>query len=69
MWKFSDEVARRVADYTRTTKEFAGQALNHATNLAIKIVNDALGNKATGKSIARIFEDNRSDILKHLQQH
>ncbi len=64
--KHSDEVAQHVADYTHTTKEYAGQALNHATNLAIKIVNDALGNKATGKSIARIFKDNRSNILKHL---
>lgn len=62
----SDEVAQHVADYTHTTKAYAGQALNHATNLAIKIVNDALGNKATGKSIAHIFEDNRSNILMHL---
>ena len=62
----SDEVAQHVADYTHTTKEFAAQALNHATNLAVKIINDSLGNKATGKSIARILEDNRSNILTHL---
>ena len=62
----SDEVAQHIADYTHTTKEYAGQALNHATNLAIKIVNDVLGDKATGKSIAHIFEDNRSNILTHL---
>ncbi len=62
----SDEVAQHIADYTHTTKEFAGQALNHATNLAIEIVNDALGNKATGKNIAHIFRDNRSNILEHL---
>ncbi len=62
----SDEVAQHVADYTHTTKEFAGQALNHATNLAIKIINNSLGNKATGKSIAGILEDNRNNILTHL---
>ena len=51
----SDEVAQHVADYTHTTKEYAGQALNHATKLAIKIINDALGDKATGKKYSANF--------------
>ena len=62
----SDEVAQHVADYTHTTKEFAGNALDHATNLAVNIINESLGGKATGKSIAHILEDNRSNILTHL---
>ena len=62
----SDEVAQHVADYTHTTREYAGQALNHVTNLAVKVINGSLGNKATGKSIAHILEDNRSNILTHL---
>ena len=62
----SDEVANSVATYAHTSVNMAESALNYATNTAIKIVNDALGDKASGKGIADIFKDNRSSILQHL---
>lgn len=62
----SDEVANNVAAYAHTSVDMAEGALNHATNTAIKVVNDSLGDKASGKAIADIFTDNRSNILQHL---
>lgn len=62
----SDEVASSVAAYAHTSLNMAEGALDHATNTAIKVVNDSLGDKASGAAIANIFKDNRSAILQHL---
>lgn len=63
---FSDEVANSISSYAHTSLDMTEGALNYATNTAIKVVNDALGNTATGAAIATVFKDNRSSILKHL---
>ncbi len=62
----SDEVAGSVAAYAHTSVDMAEDALNHATNTAIKVVNDSLGDTASGAVLANVFKDNRSNILQHL---
>ena len=62
----SDEVANSVASYAHTSMDVTEDALNQATHTAIQIVNNTLGNGASGSAIADIFKDNRSNILQHL---
>lgn len=62
----SDEVASSIASYAHTSLDMTESALNYATNTAIKVVNDSLGDKSSASAIAAIFKDNRSIILQHL---
>lgn len=62
----SEEVASSVASYAHTSVDMAEDALDHATNTAIKVVRDSLGDKASGLAFANVFKDNRSTILLHL---
>lgn len=62
----SDEVANSISSYAHTSLETTESALNYAANTAVKVVNNAFGDKASGAVIAEVFKDNRSNILQHL---
>ena len=62
----SDEVVNSISSYAQAPLEITESALNHATNTAIKVINDAFGSNATDTPVATVFKDNRSNILQHL---
>jgi len=62
----SDEVVSHIASYAHVSNDKAEAAMDDAAKTTISVINNALGDKATAASIADIFKDNRSEILKHL---